>query len=62
MTVLVISLLVFGLAMLAMSVGVLFWRAPIRGSCGAAPGDAAACSGTCEKKRAAAASAGEEVR
>ena len=30
MTILAISLLVFGLAMLAMSVGVLFGRAPIR--------------------------------
>ena len=60
MTTLLISALVFGLAVLAMSVGVLMGREPIRGSCGGVMGRCALCSGSCEKKRArAAASEGE---
>ncbi len=51
MTVVVLSLFVFGLALLAMSVGVLVGREPIRGSCGGVMGRCAVCSGTCAKRR-----------
>ena len=54
-----ISLLVLGVALLAMSVGVLFGREPIRGSCGGVMGRCAVCSGSCEKKRGKAGSTGE---
>ena len=57
MTTLLITILVFGMALLAMSVGVMLGREPIRGSCGGIAGRCALCSGeTCEKKRAEAAS------
>lgn len=61
MTALVLSILVVGVALLGMSVGVLFGREPIRGSCGGVAGRCALCSGTgtCEKKRAGAASPDE---
>ena len=55
----VISLLVLGVALLAMSIGVLFGREPIRGSCGGVMGRCAVCSGNCEKKRGKAGSTGE---
>ncbi len=54
------SLVVFGGALLAMSVGVLFGREPIRGSCGGVAGRCAACTRPCRKRRAEAASPAEE--
>ena len=56
MTTLLISVFVVGLALLAMSVGVIFGREPIRGSCGGVIGKCALCSGRgqCEKRRAGA--------
>ena len=57
MVALVISTaLVFGLALLAMSVGVLFGREPIRGSCGGVAGRCELCSGSCERRREGASS------
>ncbi len=61
MTVLAISVLVFVVALLAMSVGVLFGREPIRGSCGGVVGRCAVCSRTCMKRGAEAASTAEET-
>ena len=54
MTAFLISLVVFALALLAMSVGVMFGREPIRGSCGGVMGRCALCSGSgaCKKKHA----------
>ena len=60
MTVLAITILIFGSAVLAMSVGVLFGREPIRGSCGGVVGRRAACTRTC-RKYADAASKAEEA-
>ncbi len=51
---LIATVLVFGLALLAMSVGVLFGREPIRGSCGGVAGRCELCSGSCEKRGAGA--------
>ncbi len=59
MAALLISILVFGVALLAMSVGVLFGREPIRGSCGGVAGRCELCSGSCEKRRGDRAAAGE---
>ena len=61
MTAFVISVVVFALALLAMSVGVLFGREPIRGSCGGVMGRCALCSGSgsCKKKSAGTASPDE---
>ena len=61
MTALVLSVLVVGVCLLAMSVGVLFGREPIRGSCGGVMGRCALCSGSgnCKKKHAGAASPDE---
>ncbi len=58
MTAFLISVVVIGVALLAMSVGVLFGREPIRGSCGGVMGRCGLCSGSgnCKKKRADAAS------
>ena len=53
LTVVAISVLVFGAALLAMSVGVLFGRAPISGSCGGVAGRCAACTRTCRVADAA---------
>ncbi len=52
MTYVLISIFAFALAVLAMSVGVLFGREPIRGSCGGVIGRCALCSGSgsCKKK------------
>ncbi len=63
MTAFLISILVFAMALLAMSVGVLFGREPIRGSCGGVMGRCALCSGSgsCKKKGAAAATPDEEA-
>ncbi len=53
MTTLVASFVVLLLAVAAMAVGVLFGRAPIRGSCGGVAGaGCAACSGRCERRAA----------
>ncbi len=60
MTVLAITILIFGSAVLAMSVGVLFGREPILGSCGGVAGRCAACTRTC-RKRAEAVSKAEEA-
>ena len=56
MTAFLLSVLVLAAALLAMSVGVLFGREPIRGSCGGVAGRCALCSGsgTCKKKHGAA--------
>ena len=60
MTTFLVSSVVLGLAVLAMSVGVMFGRAPISGSCGGVAGRCAVCSrGTCKRKHAEAASSGE---
>ena len=61
MAALLISVLVVGLALLAMSVGVLFGREPIRGSCGGVLGRCALCSGNCERRRGNRASSDEEA-
>jgi len=55
MTLLIATVVVFGLAVAAMALGVLFGRAPIRGSCGGVGGGAGceACSGRCARKREA---------
>ena len=60
MTVLAITALIFGVAVLAMSVGVLFGREPIRGSCGGVVGSCDSCTRICSK-RADAASTAEEA-
>ena len=60
MTVLAITALIFGSAVLAMSVGVLFGREPIRGSCGGVVGSCDSCTRICSK-RADAASPAEEA-
>lgn len=53
MTTVVATFVVLVLAVAAMAVGVLFGRAPIRGSCGGiAGGGCAACSGSCERPAA----------
>jgi hypothetical protein len=54
MAVFLISVAVIGLALLAMSVGVMAGREPIKGSCGGVAGRCALCSGSgdCEKKHA----------
>ncbi len=57
MTVLAITALTFGVAVLAMSVGVLFGREPIRGSCGGVVGRCASCTRTCTKREDAASKA-----
>ena len=61
MTAFLISILAVALALLAMSVGVLFGREPIRGSCGGVMGRCGLCSGSgnCKKKHAGAASPDE---
>ena len=61
LTVFAITVLVFGVALLAMSVGVLFGRAPIGGSCGGVAARCVACTRTCRKSRAGAASPAEET-
>ena len=55
-----ISVLVVGVALLAMSVGVLFGREPIRGSCGGVMGRCELCSRSCERRRGARASSDQE--
>lgn len=45
------TFVVIVLAVAAMAVGVIFGRAPIRGSCGGvAGGGCAACTGVCERR------------
>ncbi len=61
LTTVLISALVFCLALLAMGVGVLLGREPIRGSCGGIMGGCGACTRRCEKKRAEPALAVEET-
>ncbi len=53
MTVLAITILIFGSAVLAMSVGVLFGRDPIRGSCGGVVGSCDSCTRICSKRAGA---------
>jgi len=53
MTVLAITTLIFVGAVLAMSVGVLFGREPIRGSCGGVVGRCDSCTRTCSKRAGA---------
>ncbi len=60
MTVLAITALIFVGAVLAMSVGVLFGREPIRGSCGGVVGSCDSCTRICSQ-RAPAASYAEEA-
>ncbi len=60
MTVLAITALVFGVSVLAMSVGVLLGREPIRGSCGGVVGSCDSCTLICSK-RADAGSKAEEA-
>lgn len=51
MSTLVASFVTLLLAVAAMAVGVLFGRAPIRGSCGGVgAGGCAACRGRCERR------------
>ncbi len=50
MTVLAITALIFVGAVLAMSVGVLFGREPIRGSCGGVVGSCDSCTRICSKR------------
>ena len=52
MATLLLSFLALGVALLAMSIGVLLGRPPITGSCGGLGGRCAACSGNCPSKRA----------
>ena len=54
MTAFLISVVVVAMALLAMSIGVIFGREPIRGSCGGVMGRCGLCSGSgaCKKKRA----------
>ncbi len=53
MSTLVASFVVLMLAVAAMAVGVIFGRAPIRGSCGGVAGQScAACTGRCERRAA----------
>jgi len=59
MTVLAITILIFGSAVLAMSVGVLFGREPIRGSCGGVVGSCDSCTRVCRKRADAASTAKE---
>ena len=62
MTTLLVTVLFFGLALLAMSIGVIFGREPIRGSCGGVAGRCALCSGTnCRKRGASGAPSHEET-
>lgn len=59
MSTIVASFVILLLAMGAMAVGVIFGRAPIRGSCGGiAGGDCAVCTRRCERR---AADDGEDV-
>lgn len=53
MSTLIASFIVIALAVAAMALGVLFGRAPIRGSCGGIGGNGscAACSGRCARRR-----------
>ena len=51
MSTLLASFVVIALAVTAMALGVLFGRAPIRGSCGGVAGNCAACSGNCPRRR-----------
>lgn len=53
MTTFFISLLVISLFMLALGLGVVFGRAPIRGSCGGVNGAGGCelCSGTCPRRK-----------
>ena len=57
MTVVAITALTFGVAVLAMSVGVLFGREPIRGSCGGVVGRCDSCTRVCRKREDAASKA-----
>ncbi len=51
MSTLVATFVVLVLAMAAMAVGVIFGRAPIRGSCGGVGGEGCAlCTGRCERR------------
>ncbi len=53
MSTMIASFVALLLAVAAMAVGVLFGRAPIRGSCGGvAGGGCAACTGRCERRAA----------
>ncbi|HSS63781.1 MAG TPA: hypothetical protein VLS27_05055 [Gammaproteobacteria bacterium] len=53
MSTMIASFVTLLLAVAAMAVGVLFGRAPIRGSCGGVGGGGcAACSGRCERRAA----------
>ncbi len=61
MATVLISILVFCLAILAMSVGVLLGREPIRGSCGGIMGGCGACTRRCDKKHADSSLAVEET-
>ena len=54
MSTVIAAFVVLLLAVAAMAVGVIFGRAPIRGSCGGVGGACAACTGTCERRAAAA--------
>ncbi len=51
MEALLISVLVCGVAVLGMSIGVIFGREPIRGSCGGVGGSCALCTRPCKKRR-----------
>ncbi|MDH5539674.1 MAG: (Na+)-NQR maturation NqrM [Rhizobacter sp.] len=55
MSTLIASFIAIALAVAAMALGVLFGRAPIRGSCGGIGGGGGceACSGRCERRREA---------
>ncbi len=53
MSTILASFVIIALAVAAMAVGVVFGRAPIRGSCGGIAGEGcAACSGQCESRAA----------
>ncbi len=53
MSTLIASFIALLLAVAAMAVGVLFGRAPIRGSCGGVgAGGCTVCSGRCERRTA----------
>ena len=50
MSTVVATFVVFSLAVAAMAVGIIFGRAPIRGSCGGVSGKGcAACAGRCTR-------------
>ena len=61
LVVVAITALIFGTALLAMSVGVMAGRAPIQGSCGGVAGRCAVCTRTCEKRGGDATSTAEET-